>query len=57
MWKLATKFNYLFKFLVVGICIAILISSYCNACNKIIIEGLSRKKKKRCERQIERCNR
>ena len=45
MWKLATKFNYLFKFLVVGICIAILISSYCNACNKIIIEGLSRKKK------------
>ena len=46
MGKLATKYNYLFKYLLVGVCIAILISSYWNACNKTI-ECLNKRQRKR----------
>jgi hypothetical protein len=52
MGKLATKFNYLFKYLVVGVCIAILISSYWNNCNKVIIEGLSKKQKNKVKDKL-----
>jgi len=52
MGKLATKFNYLFKYLVVGICIAILISSYWNACNKII-EGLGKNQRKHLKNKLQ----
>lgn len=52
MGKLATKFNYLFKYLVVGVCIAILISSYWNACNKII-EGLGKNQRKHLKNKLQ----
>ena len=52
MGKFATKFNYLFKYLVVGICIAILISSYWNACNKII-EGLGKNQRKHLKNKLQ----
>lgn len=45
MGKLGSKFNYLFKYLLVGVCIAILISSYWNACNKSI-ECLSKRRRR-----------